>query len=234
MKTDKPTPEQLDSFLKCLTDKELNELVVTRAHHDNRVPIEFTSYIKGTSCGIDNDGYNLAVAEVARRAERNFEGIGLNPRALELLHTSLKAKDETGRFIELNRLAAGAVERPFSKRDYPVTIGLDGDINPITLLKGKSIPIVTGGRDARPLVWLDDHNKPRKVSSTERFEKFVKDIPIHELFELGDLIVDNPTRRGLGGYRSLALDQSEIVYHTDLPLIYGEIKSRFKQMGVVK
>lgn len=234
MKTDKPTPEYLDSFLKSLTDTELNELIVTRAHHDNRVPIEFTSYTKGTSCGIDNDGYNLAVAEVARRAERNFEGIGLNPRALKLLHTSVKAKDETGRFIELNRLAAGAVKRPFSKRDYPVTTILE-DVNPLTLLKDQfQIPLTSPYGATRPSPWFEEQKNGRRTPATERFEKFVKEVPIHELFEMGDLIVDNPVVRGLGGYHSLTLNQSEIVYHTDLPLIYGEIKSRFKQMGVVK
>lgn len=233
MQTDKPTPEQLETFLKSLTDKELNELIVTRAHHDNRVPIEFPSYTTGVSCGIDNDGYKLAVAEVARRAKRNFEGIGLNPLALELLHASLKAKDETGRFIEPNRLDSGVVERPFSAR-----IGQreDDEVNPVTLLRGKEIPIVVGTHfhNTRSSAWFDEQKNGRKESSTERFEKFVKEIPMHELLQLGDLIINNPVVRGLGGYRSLALDQSEIVYHTDLPLIYGEIKSRFKQMGVVK
>lgn len=231
MKTDKPTPEYLDTFLKRLTDKELNELIVTRAHHDNRVPIEFASYTTGVSCGIDNDGYKLAVAEAANRAKVNFEGLGLPPAALAILHPGRKVIDDTGPLLELNRLAAGAVERPFSKR-----IGQreNDEVNPVTLLKGKSIPIATGGRGARPLVWLDGRTNGRRTPATERFQKFVKEIPIHELFEMGDLIVDNPLVRGLGGYHSLALNQRETVYHTDLPLIYGEIKSRFKQMGVVK
>lgn len=229
MKTDKPTPEQLDTFLKGLSDDELDELLVTRAHHDNRVPVEFLSKSTGTRCGIDNSGYQAAVRERANRSNALFEELGLS-----INNHSLISKDSIESIIELNRLAAGAVERPFSKRDYPVTIGLDSDINPITLLKGKSIPIVTGGRDARPLVWLDGRTDDRKTPATERFHKFVKEVPIHELFEMGDLIVDNPVARGLGGYHSLALDQSETVYHTDLPLIYGEIKSRFKQMGVVK
>ena len=233
MKTDKPTPEQLDSFLKCLTDKELNELIVTRAHHDNRVPIEFVSYAKGISCGIDNDGYNLAVVEAARRAERNFDGIGLPPQALELLKPGRKVKDDTGPIIELNRLAAGAVERPFSKRDYPVTTGL-GDENPRTLLHGYRIPLIWPYRSTWPSTLFEVQKKDQRTPATERFQKFVKEVPIHELFEMGDLIVDNPVARGLGGYHSLALNQSETVYHTDLPLIYGEIKSRFKQMGVVK
>lgn len=234
MIVEKPTPEYLDTFLKRLTDKELNELIVTRAHHDNRVPIEFASYTTGVSCGIDNEGYSLAVAEVARRAERNFEGLGLNPRALELLHASVKAKDDDGRFIELNRLATGAVERPFSKRHHG-PIGLD-DLTQDNLLRELRTPVVLGSHfhATVPSQWHEEQKNGRKVSSTERFEKFVKEIPINELFELGDLIVDNPVTRGLGGYRSLALDQSETVYHTDLPRIYGEIKSRFKQMGVVK
>lgn len=229
MKTDKPTPEQLDKFLKGLSEEELLELIMTRAHHDNRTPIEFISKSSGSSCGIDNEGYQLALKEKADRANAFFKELEIS-----INNHSLINKDDIGPIIELNRLAAGAVERPFSKRDYPVTIGLDGDINPITLLKGKSIPIATGGRDARPLVWLDGRSDDRKIPATERFHKFVKEVPIHELFEMGDLIVDNPVVRGLGGYHSLALDQSETVYHTDLPLIYGEIKSRFKQMGVVK
>jgi len=231
MKTDKPTPEYLDTFLKRLTDKELNELIVTRAHHDNRVPIEFASYTSGVSCGIDNDGYKLAVIEAARRAERNFEGLGLSPQALELLKPGRKVKDNTDPIIELNRLAAGAVERPFSKR-----IGQreDDEVNPVTLLKGFDIPLTSPYGATRPSPWFKEQRDGRKTPSTERFEKFVKEVPIHELFEMGDLIVDNPVVRGLGGYHSLALNQSETVYHTDLPLIYGEIKSRFKQMGVVK
>lgn len=233
MKTDKPTPEQLDIFLKGLTDKELTELIVTRAHHDNRTPIEFVSYTKGTSCGIDNDGYKLAVIEASRRAKRNFEGIGLNPKALELLRSSIEAKDEAGRFIELNRLTADAVERPFSKRDYPLAAILE-DKNPLTLLRDYDIPLNWPYGATRPSPWFQEQQNGRRTPSTERFEKFVKEVPIHELFELGDLIVDNPVVRGLGGYHSLALDQSETVYHTDLPLIYGEIKSRFKQMGAVK
>ena len=226
MKTDKPTPEQLDAFLKGLSDEDLLELIVHRAHHDNRSPIEFISKSNGRSCGIDNEGYSLALKEKADRANKFFKDLETS-----INNHSLIKKDNIGPIIELNRLAAGAVERPFSKR-----IGQreDDEVNPVTLLKGFDIPLTSPYGATRPSPWFKEQRDGRKTPSTERFEKFVKEVPIHELFEMGDLIVDNPVVRGLGGYHSLALNQSETVYHTDLPLIYGEIKSRFKQMGVVK
>lgn len=228
MIADKPNPEELDTFLKNLTDQELNELIVTRAHQHNTVPIEFVSHSQGVGCGIDNDGYQLAIVEAGNRANKHFDWI---KGELTKRSRAPGTPVDTLSLLKLNHLASG--HRPFSGRDYPVTTRLD-DVNPITLLRDREMPIGAGGRDARPLVWLDDQQKGRQVSATERFEKFVKEIPIHELFQLGDLIVDNPVARGLGDYHSLALEQSETVYHTDLPLIYGEIKSRFKQMGIVK
>lgn len=229
MKTDKPTPEQLDTFLKGLSDDELDELLVTRAHHDNRVPVEFLSKSTGTRCGIDNSGYQAAVRERANRSNALFEELGLS-----INNHSLISKDSIESIIELNRLAAGAVERPFSKRHYPVATILE-DANPVTLLKDQfQIPLASPYRSTGPSPWFEEQQNGRRTTAAERFEKFVKEVPIHELFEMGDLIVDNPVARGLGGYHSLALDQSETVYHTDLPLIYGEIKSRLKQMGVVK
>jgi len=255
MMASKPTPEQLETFLKGLSKEDLLELIVTRAHHDNRSPIEFISKSNGSSCGIDNEGYRLAVQEKADRdneffknlegcirtalptlagqARKNFDGLGLNRQALELFDPASKVKDNTGPIIELNRLAAGSVERPSSPR-----IGQreDDEVNPVTLLRGHDLSIALGVHfhTTRPSAWFEEQKNGRKVSSTERFEKFVKEIPMHELLQLGDLIIDNPAVRGLGGYHSLALDQSEMVFPTDLPLIYGEIKSRFKQMGVVK
>lgn len=227
MIVEKPTPEYLDTFLKSLTNQELTELIITRAHQDNTVPIEFTCYSKGTRCGIDNDGYKLAMVEAGERSKRNFDRIGLNPQELGLYPASQGA-------FNLNSLTSGAVERPFSKRHHG-PIGLD-DMTQDNLLRELRTPVVLGSHfhATVPSQWHEEQKNGRKVSSTERFDKFVKEIPINELFELGDLIVDNPVSRGLGGYHSLALGQSETVYHTDLPRIYGEIKSRFKQMGVVK
>ena len=228
MTVSKPTPEQLDTFLKGLSEEDLLELIVHRAHHDNRSPMEFVSKSNGTSCGIDNEGYQLALKEKADRANKFFKELEVS-----INNHSLIDKDSIKPIIELNRLAAGVVERPFSAR-----IGQreDVEVNPVTLLRGQEIPIVLGTHfhNTRSSAWFDEQKNGRKESSTERFEKFVKAIPMHELLQLGDLIIDNPVVRGTGGYHSLALDQSEIVYHTDLPLIYGEIKSRFKQMGVVK
>lgn len=234
MIVEKPTPEYLDDFLKSLTNQELTELIVTRAHQDNTVPIEFTCYSKGTRCGIDNDGYKLAMVEAGERSKRNFDELGLTPKSWGLFDPDRKIHDNSFALLELNRLAAGAVERPFSKRHHG-PIGLD-DMTQDNLLRELRTPVVLGSHfhATVPSQWHEEQKNGRKVSSTERFEKFVKEIPINELFELGDLIVDNPVARGLGGYHSLALGQSETVYHTDLPRIYGEIKSRFKQMGVVK
>lgn len=200
----KPTPEQLETFLKGLSEEDLLELIVTRAHHDNRSPIEFISKSNGSSCGIDNEGYRLALKEKADRADAFFKE----------LETSIRTTLPT---------LAGEVRK-------------NDEVDPVTLLRGHDLSIALGVHfhATRPSAWFDEQKNGRKVSSTERFEKFVKEIPINELLQLGDLIIDNPAVRGLGGYHSLALDQSEMVYPADLPLIYGEIKSRFKQMGVVK
>lgn len=229
MKTDKPTPEQLETFLKGLSDNDLLELIVTRAHHDNRSPVEFISKANGSSCGIDNEGYRLALKEKADRANAFFKDLEESINTLRLIN-----KDSIDPIIELNRLAAGAVERPFSKRDYPVATILE-DVNPLSLLKDQFQMQLTSPYGAtRPSPWFEEQRDGRRTPATDRFEKFIKDLPIHELLEVGDLIVNNPVVRGLGDYHSLALNQSETIYHTDLPLIYGEIKSRVKQMGVVK
>lgn len=226
MKTDKPTPEQLETFLKGLSDNDLLELIVTRAHHDNRSPVEFISKANGSSCGIDNEGYRLALKEKGDRANAFFKDLEESINTLRLIN-----KDNIDPIIELNRLASGAVERPFSKRDYPVTTGLEGP-NPVTHLGDQfSIPLGSPYRSTGPSPWFEEQQNGRRIPATDRFEKFIKDLPIHELFEVGDLIVGNPVVSGLGSYHSLALGQSETIYHTDLPLIYGEIKSRFKQMG---
>lgn len=221
MITDKPTPEELDVFLKSLSDDELDELLVTRAHHNNTVPIKFVSKSTGTSCGIDNSGYQLAVYERASRSKALFEELGLKART-----PIPDGVDNLLGLIKDNHRASGIGASPFGELGRPIIAGLDA--GPLGEGKFSTVPSA---------YFYEERARTRqspRMGSTERFEKFVKEVPIHELFEMGDLIVDNPVARGLGGYHSLTINQSETIYHTDLPFIYGEIKSRVKQMKEVK
>lgn len=234
MITDKPTPEQLDTFLKGLSEEDLIELIVSRAHHDNRVPVEFVSKSNGTRCGIDNDGHKLAIKEQSDRAKKFFDTLGLKP----LDPTREGGDNRIMNLLGDNAAAAGLDDKPFRFRSryfdgpfpHPIVAGLDaGPLGiPQPLTRGDLQLAIEHSRMLRGV------QSPRVVPSTERFEKFVKDLPIHELFEVGDLIVNNTAHRGIGSYRSLALEQEERIFHTDLPFIYNEIKSRFKQMTEVK
>lgn len=228
MITDKPTPEQLVTFLKGLSDDELDELLVTRAHHNNTVPIEFVSKSTGTCCGIDNSGYQVAVQERANRSKALFEELGLTPNPVIPMVGGINPLTLLRDHHEITFGGRdGVTDKPWrSTTPTPILLGVGMDF-PFSFVQEDQF---SAREHARRL----SSSPFRQLSSTERFEKFVKDLPLNELLEVGDLIVNNPVVRGLGGYHSMALKQSETVYHTDLPLIYGEIKSRFKQMGVVK
>lgn len=219
MITDKPTQVQLVTFLKGLSDDELDELLVTRAHHNNTVPIEFVSKSTGTSCGIDNDGMQLAMCERVGRSNTMFEELGLKAR-----RSIPDGVDNLLGIIKDNHRASGIGARPFGLAGRPVIAGLDAG------------PLGEGKFSTGPSRYFYEERGRRvqRMGSTERFEKFVKELPLLELFELGDMIVEDPNRRALGDYRSVALNQAEVVYHTDLQLIYEEIKSRVKQKLEVK
>jgi hypothetical protein len=234
MITDKPTPEELDTFLKGLSEEDLIELIVSRAHHDNRVPVEFVSKSNGTRCGIDNDGHRLAIKEQGDRAKKFFDTLGL-----KLLDPTREGGDNrVMNLLKVNAVAAGMDDNPLRfRRQYfaerlsrPIVAGLDkGPLGiPEPLTRGDLQLAVEHSRMLRGV------QPPRRVTATERFEKFVKGLPVHELFEVGDLIVNNTAHRGIGSYRSLALEQEERIFHTDLPFIYNEIKSRVKCMPEVK
>jgi len=228
MITDKPTPEELDAFLKGLSDDELDELLVTRAHHDNRVPVEFLSKSTGTRCGIDNSGYQVAVQERANRSKALFEELGLTPKPVIPMVGGINPLTLLRDHHEITFGGRnGLTDKPWRlKMRPPVVLGVGMDF-PFTVVQEDQF---SAREHARRL----SSSPVRRLSSTERFEKFVKDLPLNELFEICDMIVDDLNRRALGDYRSLSLNQSEVVYHTDLQLIYGEIKSRVKSMTEVK
>lgn len=131
--TTKPTPQELDVFLKGLSDSELLELVTSRAHSDNRTPIIFISKSTGDSCGIDNDAWQLAFNESRRRtAFIRKEGQGTDQN-----------KDVPSQM----RLRV-AKERPFfSGPQFSFSNpSLEALLEPNPILGLEEIPINNGGR----------------------------------------------------------------------------------------
>lgn len=213
MQVNKPTPEELDTFLKGLSDEDLNELIVTRAHHNNTVPIEFMSKSTGASCGIDNDGMQLAMYEQNSRAKAAFAGLGITKDTDTTLKDLFAAYPDNG-------------PSPFAlaRHHRLVVAGL-----------GKPIPFPLDSPELHSHTEHDlqlgiDHARRlqgRMSSSTERFEAFIDKLTIEELFEIGDLLIKSRTARPNSSYYSQTLDQEERIYHTDLPLVYDTIKSRY-------